>query len=117
MNFLPSSHFAFSSFNFIKFLLVSCISLSHFLNSYSKVIEGNLVINKYYGDDNNYKLDEDAVFEIYNNNKIIKKVNNSGEIKLEYGDYLVRQISGKKCYDFTQEFSISIQQKNAKYLT
>lgn len=81
------------------------------INSYSKVVEGNLLINKYYGDDNDYKLDENAIFEIYYNNKIIKKVNNNSQIKLEYGEYLIRQIRGNKCYDFIESFYVYINQK------
>jgi len=86
-------------------------NINFLLNSYSKVIEGNLKINKYYGDNNIYNIDEEAVFEIYSNNKLIKSINNLSDTKLEYGDYLIRQISGKKCYEFVNSFNISIQQE------
>lgn len=67
-------------------------------NMYADVIKGNLIINKYYGRENNYELDENAIFEIYHNNvliKTIKPVNGIIKTELEYGTYLIKQISGK----------------------
>lgn len=78
------------------------------INSYSKVIKGTLKINKYYGSDDEYKLDKDAVFEIYNNNKLIKTVSGQVVETLEYGTYYIKQINGKKYYDLISDFNVSI---------
>ena len=78
------------------------------VNSYSKVIKGTLKINKYYSSDNEYKLDKDAVFEIYNNNKLIKTVNGQVVENLEYGTYYIKQINGKKYYNLISDFNVSI---------
>lgn len=86
------------------------------INLYSKVIEGNLIINKYYGSNNDYKLDENAVFEIYNNGKLIKTLSNKVNEKLEYGTYLIKQVNGRKYYDLIDEFNVSIlEEKDYKY--
>ena len=88
-------------------------------NVYEKVIKGNLIINKYYGNENNYKLDENAVFEVYHNNNLIKTlkpINGIINEKLEYGTYTIKQIDGNKYYDFAKEFIISINEnKNYTY--
>lgn len=86
------------------------------ISSYSNVISGNLIINKYYGSDEDYKLDENAVFEVYNNNKLIKTVKGSAVESLEYGNYFIKQINGKKYYDLINDFNISIaEEKNYIY--
>jgi len=78
------------------------------INSYSNVIKGTLKINKYYGSDNEYRLDEDAVFEIYNNDKLIKTVSGRVIENLEYGTYYIKQTKGKKYYDVIKDFNVSI---------
>lgn len=78
----------------------------------SNVIEGNLIINKYYGKEGDYKLDESAVFEVYHNNKLIKTlkpINGLINEKLEYGTYTIKQVSGIKYYDLSEEFTIKIE--------
>lgn len=86
------------------------------INSCSEIIEGNLIINKYYGSDNDYKLDNSAVFEVYHGNKLIDTLNNQDKVKLEYGTYLVKQVSGKKYYDLISDFNVSIkEEKDYKY--
>ena len=86
------------------------------INVYAKVIEGNLIINKYYGSDNDYKLDESAVFEIYNNGNLLKTVSGKVNEKLEYGTYLIKQVNGKKYYDLINEFNVSVlEEKDYKY--
>ena len=88
-------------------------------NVYEKVIKGNLIINKYYGSENDYKLDEDAVFEVYHNDILIKTLEPKNGIineKLEYGTYTIKQISGTKYYDLVEEFIVSINEnKNYTY--
>ena len=85
----------------------------------SNVIEGNLIINKYYGKEGDYKLDENAVFEIYHNDKLIKTlepINGVIKEKLEYGTYTIKQVSGIKYYDLSEEFVIKIDNnKDYKY--
>lgn len=86
------------------------------INSYSKVIEGNLTINKYFGSEDNYKIDNDAMFEIYNAGNLIKTVSGNSEEILEYGTYLIKQVNGRKYYDFINDFNVSIlEEKNYKY--
>ena len=81
------------------------------LHVYSKVIKGNLIINKYYGSNDDYKLDLNAVFEIYNNDKLIKTVSGQVVENLEYGNYYIKQINGKKYYDLIKDFSVSISEE------
>ena len=85
----------------------------------SSVIEGNLIINKYYGEEGNYKLDNDAIFEVYHNDKLIKTlkpINGVISEKLEYGTYTIKQLSGVKYYDLSEEFVVKIEEeKDYKY--
>jgi len=86
------------------------------INSCSDVIKGNLIINKYYGEENNYKLDSSALFEIYYNGELIQTLNNQDKVKLEYGTYLVKQVVGKKYYDLINDFNVSIhEEKDYQY--
>lgn len=81
------------------------------LNLSSDVIEGNLIINKYCGD----QLEEGALFQIYdmNNNLIGEYETKEGiiNVKLEYGEYYVTQVSGKSGYDFATKFEININEE------
>jgi len=85
----------------------------------SDVIEGNLIINKYYGKEDDYKLDESAVFEVYHNNNLIrtlKPINGIIKEKLEYGTYTIKQVDGIKYYDLSEEFIVKIDSnKDYKY--
>lgn len=85
----------------------------------SNVIEGNLIINKYYGEEGDYKLDETSLFEVYHNDKLIKTLKPLNGVineKLEYGTYVIKQISGIKYYDLSEEFTIKIDSnKDYKY--
>lgn len=82
-------------------------------------IKGRLIINKYFGSENNYNLDNNAIFEIYKDNKLIKSVKpENGTIKetLEYGNYLIKQTGGEKYYNLAEEFSVEIkEEKNYEY--
>lgn len=88
------------------------------INSYEEVIKGNIELNKYYGEENNYMLEDGAVFEIYdiNNNLIGSYETIDGKIKekLDYGNYYVVQTKGINGYSFIDKFNISID-KNKKY--
>lgn len=89
------------------------------IDSYEEVIKGNLIINKYYGDNNNYKLENEAVFEIYDidNNLQGTYETKNGVIneKLEYGEYYGIQIKGIDGYKFVDKFNISIKD-NTDYI-
>lgn len=89
------------------------------INSYSDIIIGNLIINKYFGSENNYKLEDGAIFEIYdiNNNFIGKYESEDGviNIKLEYGKYYIEQIKGVEGYKLEDRKYINIlEEKNYK---
>ena len=85
------------------------------INSYEEVIKGNLIINKYYGEDNNYKKEEDAVFEIYdiNDNLVGAYQTKNGIINesLEYGEYYAIQTKGIFGYKFVDKFNIRISEE------
>ena len=85
------------------------------INSYEEVIKGNLIINKYYGEDNNYKKEEGAVFEIYDikDNLVGTYQTENGLIneKLEYGEYYAIQTKGINGYKFVGKFNILISKE------
>lgn len=68
------------------------------IDSYSEIIKGNIIINKYFGSEDNYKLEDGALFEVYdiNNNLIGSYESKNGvvNIELEYGKYYIEQIKG-----------------------
>ena len=84
------------------------------IDSYECVIKGNLIINKYYGD-NTYEKEDDAVFEIYdiNDNLIGTYETKDGIIneKLEYGEYYSVQKEGISGYKFVDKFNIFINEE------
>lgn len=85
------------------------------IDSVSNVIIGNLIINKYYGESNNYKIDESAIFEVYYKDKLLSTLNNTNK-NLEYGTYTIKQTNGKKYYDLVNDFEVSIlENKDYKY--
>lgn len=83
--------------------------------SYENVIKGNLVINKYYGSDDNYELEDGAVFELYDSNDNLvssyETVNGKIEEELEYGEYYLLQKQGIDGYKFIDKFNLSIKNK------
>ena len=84
------------------------------VNLYSSVIEGNLIINKYCSNKEKSFIDDEAVFEIYHNNNLVKTLkveNGTINTKLEYGTYMVKQVSGKKYYYLTDEFTVKIEKE------
>ena len=89
------------------------------INSYENVIKGNIILNKYYGDNNNYKKENGAIFEIYDvfNNLIGRYETIDGviDIELEYGKYYVIQIKGKSDYTYVDKFEINVDRKK-KYV-
>lgn len=85
------------------------------IESYEEVIKGNLIINKYYGEEDNYTLEDGAIFEIYDINNNLKGTyeTEDGIIneKLEYGEYYGIQIKGIEGYNFVDKFNISINEE------
>ena len=68
------------------------------IEAYSEIIKGDVIINKYFGNDENYKLEDGALFEVYDiNNNLIGSYESKGgvvNIELEYGKYYIDQIKG-----------------------
>lgn len=85
------------------------------IDSYESVIKGNLIINKYYGEENNYRKEDGAIFEIYDieDNLVGSYKTNNGIIneKLEYGEYYGIQIKGITGYKFVDKFNIFINEE------
>lgn len=85
------------------------------LNVYDEVIKGKLVINKTKGGaGENYKPEEDAVFEVYDiKQNLITTITTNKEGKAEtnlpYGTYKIKQIKGKNGYVFSEDKEISIK--------
>ena len=90
------------------------------INSYENVIKGNLIINKYYGEQNNYKLEDKAIFEIYDSNKNLVDILETKEgiinTKLPYGNYYIVQKEGIDGYKYVDSFNVFINdEKNYEY--
>ena len=90
------------------------------INSYENVIKGNLIINKYYGEQNNYKLEDKAIFEIYDSNKNLVDILETKEgiinTKLPYGNYYIVQKEGIEGYKYVESFNVFInEEKNYEY--
>lgn len=87
------------------------------INSYSEIIKGNIIINKYFGSEDNYKLEDGAVFEVYdiNNNLIGSYESKDGvvNIELEYGKYYIDQIKGIEGHKLnTRKYITVIEEKD-----
>lgn len=85
------------------------------INSYGSIIQGSLLINKYYCKEDDCKLEDGAKFEIYDiNNKLIGNYETKDgiiNIKLEYGKYYGVQCYGIDGYDYVDNFEISIEEE------
>lgn len=91
------------------------------INSYENIINGNLIIDKYYGKDGVYTYEDNAVFEIYDikDNYIDTISTKDGKVakKLPYGKYIVKQLSGMDGYKKIDNFYIDIsKEKDYKYI-
>lgn len=85
-------------------------------------IKGELILEKYKGGaDESFVLEEGAIFEIYDSlNNLIAKLStdNNGICKtvLNYGTYLVKQVSGSDGYSYIDSFYVNINEnKEYKY--
>lgn len=85
------------------------------IESYEEVIKGNLIINKYYGNEDNKKIENGAIFEIYDINNNLKGTyeTKNGIIneQLEYGKYYSIQTKGILGYSFVDKFNIFINEE------
>ena len=88
------------------------------IESLENIIKGDISINKYYGTLDNYKKEDDAIFEIYNiDDKLVgtyETINGKIEEKLEYGDYYLIQTKGMEGYNYIDKFNVSIKE-NKEY--
>lgn len=87
-----------------------------FIDSYSEIIKGNIIINKYFGSEDNYKLEDGAIFDVYdiNNNLIGSYESKDGvaNIELEYGKYYIDQIKGIEGHKLnTRKYITIIEEK------
>ena len=82
------------------------------IDSYSDIIKGDIIINKYFGSEDNYKLEDGALFEVYdiNNNLIGSYESQDGvvNIELEYGKYYIDQIKGIEGHKLNERKYITI---------
>jgi len=86
------------------------------IDSYSEIIKGNIIINKYFGSEDNYKLEDGAIFDVYdiNNNLIGSYESKDGivNIELEYGKYYIDQIKGIEGHKLnTRKYITIIEEK------
>ncbi len=85
------------------------------INLYNDQITGNLIINKYYGNSNNYELEDRAIFEIYDINdnliNIYETINGQISTVLQYGSYYIIQTNGKEGYKFVDRVDINITEE------
>lgn len=83
--------------------------------SKENIIKGDIELNKYYGFKDNYELENEAIFEIYDiNDKFIgsyQTINGKINEKLDYGNYYVIQTKGINGYSFIDKFNISISEE------
>lgn len=83
--------------------------------SYENVIKGNLVINKYYGSDNSYKLEDGAIFELYDSDdnliRTYETCNGKIDEEIEYGEYYLLQKKGIDGYKFIDKFNLSVKDR------
>lgn len=86
-----------------------------YVYSSEEVIKGKLIINKYYVEENNYQLEDDTEFEIYDiDNELVgnyKIEQGRLEVILPYGTYKVVQITGIEGYELVDSFDVKIQEK------
>ena len=88
---------------------------SFIYNLYNELIYGNLILNKYYGEPDKFDKEDGAVFEVYKDNTLYntyQTIDGVIDIKLPYGDYMVKQIKGKEGYKFTNNIEVNITEEN-----
>lgn len=88
----------------------------------NKVIEKEIIINKVYGTENNFKPEKDISFNIYNSkNEFITtiKTNNQGEAKitLPYGTYTIKQLTTTEGYQKVDPITINVDNSEKEQIT
>lgn len=82
------------------------------IDSYSEIIKGNIIINKYFGSEDDYKLEDGAIFNVYDiNNNLIgnyESIDGIVNIELEYGKYYIDQIKGIEGHKLNSKKYITI---------
>ncbi len=85
-----------------------------FLEVYEEQEEKDITIEKWYGS-GTYKLESDAIFEIYQEEKLVMTVttdeNGIAKFKLPKGDYILHQVKGKEGYQNIKDLSFTIDDK------
>lgn len=76
-----------------------------------------LELLKLYGDSNNVSGESGAFFNIYNidgtlYDSVVTGSNGIGSIDLPYGEYIVKQVSGRNGYYMVDDFSVSINKSS-----
>lgn len=90
---------------------------SVYMTVVDEVYKTKLMINKNYLYFNSVLPEKEAVFEIYDkkNLKVVTtiSVNENGyaEIELPYGEYIIKQINGKKGYHFIEDMQFVVDEK------
>ncbi len=84
------------------------------LEVYEKQEEREITIEKWYGS-GTYKLEEDATFEIYQDDNLVLTVTTDSDglakFKLPNGKYLLHQVKGKSGYQNIKDFSFVVNDK------
>ena len=90
-----------------------------FIESYEPLIYNRLILNKYYGEFDNYEKEDGAVFNIYDSKSnlytTVETNNGIVDIKLPYGNYRIVQIYGIEGYKFVEPFNITINYNDVSY--
>ena len=96
---------------------VSSTSLDN-IELYNDLILVDVQIIKYYGEDNNYYVEEGTLFELYKDNNLIDSytTNELGiiNLKLSYGNYVLKQISGIEGYKYINDYKFTVNNSESK---
>ena len=79
----------------------------------NEIIKKDIVLQKYYGSDNNWNYEENTEFIIYDkNNKEVRKIKTNEKgiatTNLPYGTYTVSQLSTKEGFEKVNDFTIIV---------
>ena len=82
---------------------------------YNELIVGEIKLNKYSMNNDTCNKEDNAIFEIYKDNnlyKTVETVDGLVDISLPYGNYLIKQISGKEGYKYVEDFEVFINKED-----
>lgn len=90
------------------------------LDIFNKIINQDIYINKYYGEKNNYQLEDDVSFGLYDmeDNLLRNLFLKDGTIKinLEYGYYKLKQLTTKEGYKKVDDYYIKVEENVCKVI-